>query len=108
MWQTIVQGIEATEIVPGRCEVIDEEQPFGCVVDAADTPDALSRLLDNIRECHPKRIILVLGCPGERDLGKRPFMGEVAHYKVCSCAASHVCRHGSWPLWTLPVMLSCL
>jgi hypothetical protein len=30
--QTIVQGIEATEIVPGRCEIIDEDQPFGCVV----------------------------------------------------------------------------
>ncbi len=80
--QTIVQGIEATEIVPGRCEVIDEDQPFGCVVDAADTPAALSRLMDGLRECHPKRLILVLGCPGEQDQGKRPFMGEIAHYKV--------------------------
>ena len=88
--QTIVQGIEATEIVPGRCEVIDEDQPFGCVVDAADTPAALSRLMDGLRECHPKRLILVLGCPGEQDQGKRPFMGEIAHYKVrASIVSTH-------------------
>ncbi|CAL8464844.1 g4379 [Coccomyxa elongata] len=80
--KTIVQGIEATEIVPGRCEVIDEDQPFGCVVDAADTPAALSRLMDGLRECCNKRLILVLGCPGEQDQGKRPFMGEIAHYKA--------------------------
>ncbi len=84
--QTIVQGIEATEIVPGRCEVIDEDQPFGCVVDAADTPAALSRLMDGLRECCNKRLILVLGCPGEQEQGKRPFMGEIAHYKVCLLA----------------------
>ena len=80
--QTIVQGIEATEIIPGRCEVIDEDQPFGCVVDAADTPGALSRLMDGLQECKPKRLILVLGCPGEAQEEKRPFMGEIAHYKV--------------------------
>jgi len=80
--QTIVQGIEATEIIPGRCEVIDEDQPFGCVVDAADSPAALSRLMDGLQECKPKRLILVLGCPGEIKQEKRPFMGEIAHYKV--------------------------
>ncbi len=80
--QTIVQGIEATEIIPGRCEVIDEDQPFGCVVDAADSPAALSRLMDGLQECKPKRLILVLGCPGEMKQEKRPFMGEIAHYKV--------------------------
>ncbi len=51
-------------------------------MDAADTPAALSRLLDGVRECSPRRIILVLGCPGGREQGKRPFMGEIAHYKV--------------------------
>lgn len=28
------------------------------------------------------RIVLVFGCEGERDQAMRPFMGEVAHYKV--------------------------
>lgn len=90
-----MQGIEATEIIPGRCEVIDEDQPFGCVVDAADSPKALSRLMDGLQECRPKRLILVLGCPGEASKAKRPFMGEVAHYKVCAfalCESSEGCR----------------
>eukprot|EP00884_Botryococcus_braunii_P000647 jgi/Botrbrau1/10583/Bobra.0358s0006.1 len=80
--KTIVQGIEATEIVPGRCEVIDESQPFGVVVDAARTPAELSRLLDSLRELKPRRILLVTGCQGglQRDL--RPLMGQVAHYKA--------------------------
>jgi UDP-N-acetylmuramyl tripeptide synthase len=45
-----VEGIEATEDVPGRMHVIDEEQPFGVIVDAARTPAALSRLLDDVRD----------------------------------------------------------
>ena len=51
-------------------------------MDAADSPAALSRLLDGLRECSPRRLILVLGCPGGREQGKRPFIGEIAHYKV--------------------------
>lgn len=84
MWrvQTIVQGIEATEIVPGRCEVIDENQPFSVVVDAARSPTELARLLDCLRELRPRRLILVTGCQGDVDQGVRPFIGEVAHYKV--------------------------
>lgn len=77
-----MQGIEATEIIPGRCEIIDEEQDFGVVIDSADTPQTLSRLLDSIRETGARRIILVFGCEGERDKEARPFMGEIAHWKV--------------------------
>lgn len=80
--QAIVQGIEATEIVPGRCEVIDEEQDFGLVVDSANDPKSLSRLLDSVRRIEPRRLILVTGCEGERSREDRPFMGEIAHYKV--------------------------
>lgn len=80
--QAIVNGISATEIVPGRCEVIDEEQEFGVVIDAANTPESLSRLLDSIREAGARKIFLVFGCEGGGDKEKRPFMGEIAHYKV--------------------------
>ena len=92
--QTIVQGIEATEIIPGRCEVIDEDQPFGCVVDAADTPAALSRLMDGLQECRPKRLILVLGSPGGADPAQRPFMGEIAHYKAGLSSIELTCFTG--------------
>ena len=83
MLQAIVQGIEATEIVPGRCEVIDEEQEFGVVVDSANDPKSLSLLLDSIQKIEPRRLILITGCEGERNRDARPFIGEIAHYKVC-------------------------
>lgn len=53
------------------------------LVDYAHTPDALNGLLDAVRECTDrKRIILVFGCGGDRDQGKRAYMGEIAHYKA--------------------------
>lgn len=55
--EDIVRGIEEVDAVPGRCELIDEEQAFAVIVDYAHTPDALSRLLDTVRECGPRRII---------------------------------------------------
>ena len=55
--EDIVRGIEEVDAVPGRCELIDEEQAFGVIVDYAHTPDALSRLLDFVRELGPRRII---------------------------------------------------
>ncbi|XP_024031361.1 UDP-N-acetylmuramoyl-L-alanyl-D-glutamate--2,6-diaminopimelate ligase MurE homolog, chloroplastic [Morus notabilis] len=76
--ENIVRGIEEVDAVPGRCELIDEEQAFGVIVDYAHTPDALSRLLDSVRELGARRIITVIGCGGERDRGKRPMMGKIA------------------------------
>lgn len=76
--EDIVRGIEEVDAVPGRCELIDEEQAFGVIVDHARTPDALSRLLDHVRELSPGRIITVFGCPGETDRGKRPMMTKIA------------------------------
>lgn len=55
--EDIVRGVEEVDAVPGRCELIDEEQAFGVIVDYAKTPDALSRLLDFVRELGPRRII---------------------------------------------------
>ncbi|KAL6182203.1 hypothetical protein ACLB2K_043626 [Fragaria x ananassa] len=76
--EDIVRGIEEVDAVPGRCELIDEEQAFGVIVDYAHTPDALSRLLDSVRELGTRRIITVIGCPGESDRGKRPMMAKIA------------------------------
>lgn len=76
--EDIVRGIEEVDGVPGRCELIDEEQAFGVIVDYAHTPDALSRLLDYVRELGPRRVITVFGCAGESDRGKRPMMTKIA------------------------------
>ncbi|KAI0489306.1 hypothetical protein KFK09_029148 [Dendrobium nobile] len=79
--EAIVRGIEQMDGVPGRCELIDENQGFPVIVDYAHTPDALSRLLDAVRELGSKRVITVFGCGGERDKGKRPLMTQVAAEK---------------------------
>jgi UDP-N-acetylmuramyl tripeptide synthase len=55
--EDIVRGIEEVDAIPGRCELIDEEQAFGVIVDHARTPEALSRLLDGVRELGPRRIV---------------------------------------------------
>ncbi|XP_022157096.1 uncharacterized protein LOC111023902 [Momordica charantia] len=76
--EDIVRGVEEVDAVPGRFELIDEEQAFGVIVDHAHTPDALSRLLDSVRDLGPRRIITVFGCCGEHERGKRPVMAKIA------------------------------
>ncbi|KAL5225322.1 hypothetical protein ABZP36_011961 [Zizania latifolia] len=79
--EDIVRGIEEVDAIPGRCELIDEEQAFGVIVDNARTPESLSRLLDGVKELGPRRIVTVVGCCGEKERGKRPVMIKVAAEK---------------------------
>ncbi len=74
----IKNGLEQYEGTPGRLEVIDCGQDFSVLVDYAHSADALSNLLTTMREVASGRIILVFGCGGQRDKGKRPKMGNIA------------------------------
>lgn len=67
-----------TARVPGRMEVLDVGQPFTAVVDYAHSPAAVTTLLKALRRQTENSLIVVLGCGGDRDTGKRPLMGEVA------------------------------
>lgn len=84
----LLLGFEADEILPymqklsapeGRMEVIKGPQGRHIVIDYAHTPDALQNLLETVAELNPIRIILVFGCGGNRDKGKRPLMGRIAN-----------------------------
>jgi UDP-N-acetylmuramoyl-L-alanyl-D-glutamate--2,6-diaminopimelate ligase len=74
----IVAGLERVPAPPGRMEPIAAGQPFAVYVDYAHTPDALAAVLAAARERSRGRVILVFGCGGDRDAGKRPEMGRVA------------------------------
>lgn len=74
----ILEGILQMKQVPGRLERIDHGQPFLILIDYAHTEDALRQLLSTVRPYTEKRLMVLFGCGGERDRGKRPLMGRAA------------------------------
>jgi UDP-N-acetylmuramoyl-L-alanyl-D-glutamate--2,6-diaminopimelate ligase len=71
------QGLAVTQGVPGRFEAIRTGQPFGVIVDYSHTPDSLENALHAARAVTGGRVLVVFGCGGDRDRGKRPLMGAI-------------------------------
>jgi len=75
---TIAEGIEMVNAVPGRLEPVADPEGRYIYVDYAHTPDALDHVIGAITELGAGRIICVFGCGGDRDRSKRPEMGQIA------------------------------
>ena len=76
----IVDALATMPAVPGRLEQVDAgvDAPVTVYVDYAHTPDALTKAIASIQELSGGRTIVVFGCGGNRDAGKRPIMGAAA------------------------------
>ncbi len=77
---TITGAIAAFKGVCGRMERVTNAGEPAVFLDYAHTPDALERLLCSVRRFREsgQQIILLFGCGGDRDRGKRAEMGRIA------------------------------
>jgi UDP-N-acetylmuramoyl-L-alanyl-D-glutamate--2,6-diaminopimelate ligase len=74
----VKKGLLSLKCIPGRLETIHARKGFTVVIDYAHTPDALSKVIDTLRDLKGGRLITVFGCGGDRDRTKRPVMGAAA------------------------------
>jgi len=75
----VFRSLERLKGAQGRLDLVGTTRTGAPVyVDYAHKPDALENVLKAVRPFTTGRVILVFGCGGDRDRGKRPIMGEIA------------------------------
>lgn len=78
--EAALAALPALDSPPGRLEMVARRANGAAIyVDYAHTPDALASVLGALRAHAPGRLVVLFGCGGDRDKGKRPQMGSVAH-----------------------------
>ena len=62
----------------GRLDYVGERNGAPIFVDYAHKPDALDKAIAALRPYAKRELVVVFGCGGDRDKGKRPEMGAIA------------------------------
>ncbi|MBV9556955.1 MAG: UDP-N-acetylmuramoyl-L-alanyl-D-glutamate--2,6-diaminopimelate ligase, partial [Pseudolabrys sp.] len=78
----VFAALEKLSGAKGRLEMVGDKNGAPIFVDYAHKPDALSKALEALRPYAKSRLIVVFGCGGDRDKGKRPLMGQIAVEKA--------------------------
>lgn len=84
----IKAGLESIKSVDGRFEAVECGQDFDVIVDYAHNEDSLENVLKSAREITSGRLLVVFGCGGNRDRGKRPMMGKIASRMADVCVVT--------------------
>lgn len=74
----IVEALKHVRRPDGRLQTIHSPEGFTVMVDHANTPEKLEKVLLNLSPIKKGNVFVVFGCGGERDRGKRAVMGEIA------------------------------
>lgn len=76
----VIHYIGSIKGAKGRLELVGKTADGAAIyIDYAHTPDALENVLKALRPHTSGRLHVVFGCGGNRDAGKRPLMGKIAH-----------------------------
>ncbi|WP_439924724.1 UDP-N-acetylmuramoyl-L-alanyl-D-glutamate--2,6-diaminopimelate ligase [Nitrobacter sp. JJSN] len=74
----VFAALEHLEGAKGRLELVGDRNGAPVFVDYAHKPDALAKALQALRPYAKRKLVVVFGAGGDRDVGKRPLMGEIA------------------------------
>ncbi len=76
--EQVADGLATCPGVLGRLEVIPADVDFTIIRDYAHSPDGIEKVVSTMKQFAKGRVVLLFGCAGNRDRGKRRLMGEIA------------------------------
>ena len=74
----VFAALAALKGAKGRLELVGMAHGAPVLVDYAHKPDALEKAIEALRPFVRRKLVVVFGCGGDRDPGKRPMMGAIA------------------------------